>query len=255
MKQLLTACPGSYEVSREWLILRLNDLHTSLSTSLWNGGIKPVQYILDQKLTDFYPSDSDFPGGSVLSFLRLSLLSRGADPERGSVLLTSAKIEKYSHRVYHYDSLIIETFTTGGCEATACRAGEPPFYEETDHGFVPAGTFNIFCLINGRLCPGAMARALITLTEGKTAALQDAGVFDVYRGSSATGTATDGVTLIINDRGPTYTDAGTFSVLGSLLAQSARDTVADCLAGEPNWNESDDMKTPHPVQPDLYKNR
>jgi hypothetical protein len=47
-------------------------------------------------------------------------------------------------------------------------------------GAEPAGTINILVLSNVRLTDAALARALITVTEGKTAALEDLQVKSTY---------------------------------------------------------------------------
>lgn len=250
----LRAFPGTLEVTREFLLVHLNEPHPSLSTSVWNGGLQPVQWILNQKLTGFYERETDFPGGSIPSYLRLRLLSRGADPLRSNALLTNAVMEHFSTRYFHKGSLAVEIITTGGCEATACRAGSPAMYEEHDHHFVPVGTVNIICLIHGVLSPGALTRTLISITEGKTAAFQDAGVFDVNNGLSATGTATDGLTVASLSDGPVFTDSGTFSLLGQFLAQGAHDTVLSCLQRQTLfWNHDDSLRTPSPVSPSDYR--
>ena len=90
-----------------------------------------------------------------------------------------------------------------------------------------------------------MARALITLTEGKSAALQDLGIADVNNGLPATGTCTDGITLICDPEGKKYTDAGSFSLLGSLLSKAAYESVRDCIETYDHpWNASSLLRTP-----------
>ena len=130
----------------------------------------------------------------------------------------------------------------------AARAGDPPLYREEEGRFCPAGTINLMILVNCSLPDGIMARALITVTEGKTAALQDAGIASVYTGLPATGTATDGVILVTDPEAPRLTDAGTYSLLGSLLASAARDAVAYCISHYKRpWNQFDSLRTPPAV--------
>ena len=81
-----------------------------------------------------------------------------------------------------------------------------------------------------------MVKAIMTITEAKTAALQDWGVESVHlypfinenipeaitkeRKTSATGTSTDGIILTIDTNGDVLTDAGSFSLFGDTLAKS-----------------------------------
>ena len=124
---------------------------------------------------------------------------------------------------------MVEIVTTGGVEKTACRASSKPLYRERDGHFAPVGTINMMVLIHGSLPEGIMARSFITLTEGKSAALSDLGIADVNNGRPATGTGTDGITLVTEIGAERYTDAGPFSELGSFLAKAAYDSVTECL--------------------------
>lgn len=217
----------------------------SLSTAIWGGGFRSVLWAMNKKLTAFYPTEKDFPGGSVSAYLRLSLEEAGCDPEKSCALLTSARLEWFRYKKKECRGLIVEAIATGGVEKTAARAGEPALYEEHGGNFSPAGTINLMVLVNGALAGGIMARALITITEGKTAALQDLGIASVSTGRPATGTATDGITLITDPQGPVYTDAGTFSKLGELLASAAYEAVRGCLEDfDRPWNRDARLETP-----------
>ena len=231
--------------TRSYLCIEFPTPRYALSTAIWGGGFRTIRWAMNKKLTVFCSSEAEFPGGSVPAYLKLSIEEAGFDPAQCCALLTSAKMEWHSRVTKESGGLIAEVIATAGVEKTAARAGDPPLYAEHDHHFTPVGTINLMAIINGALPDGIMARALITITEGKTAALQDAGIASVYTGKPATGTATDGITLITDPAGPMYTDAGTFSLLGSLLASAAHDAVARCLADfDRPWNRFDSLMTP-----------
>ncbi len=127
-------------------------------------------------------------------------------------------------------------------------------------GFLPQMlTFFLFLILFTVLLVAElriMTRAIITITEGKTAALQDLGIADVNNGLPATGTGTDGITLITDPDAPRYTDAGTFSVLGSLLASAAYETVRECLElYDKPWNRDDSLATPPAVDLSRLRNK
>ncbi len=236
---------GTLFVTESHLAVSYDRPRLSLSTAIYGGGFKEICHAVNQKLTVFYPSESQFPGGSVSEYLRLSLQEQGYAPEKSCALLTAAKMEWHCKKSLSYKSLAVDAITTGGVEKTAARAGSSPLYEETDGHFAPVGTINIILSVNASLPPGIMARSLITITEGKTAALQDLGVADVNNGLPATGTGTDGITLITDPCGPLYTDAGTFSMLGYLLSKAAYDTVRQCLEQyDKPWNRDRSLATP-----------
>lgn len=245
---------AALHASRSHLCLAFNEPRLSLSTAIYGGGIKEIRYAVNQKLETFYPTEDQFPGGSVPEFLRLSILKNGYDPQKACALLTAAKMEWRAERSLASKEIRLDAVTTGGAEKTAARAGSPPLYEEKDGRFFPVGTINIMISLNISLPPGIMARALMTITEGKTAAMQDLGIADINNGLPATGTGTDGITLITNPKGNQYTDAGTFSVLGALLASATYETVKECLeVYDKPWNRSISLMTPPPA--DLKKLR
>lgn len=236
---------ASLSISDEKLLIEFDRDMNSLSTALWAGGYRSIRSALNQKLTGYYESLQDFPGGSVESYLKICAEEVTESPEKCPSLLTAARVRLYSHKVLSAGGMTIEAVTTGGVEKTACRASSPALYREEDEHFFPVGTINMMIIASGFLPEGVMARALITLTEGKSAALQDLGIADVNNGLPATGTCTDGITIICDPEGKKYTDAGSFSLLGSLLSKAAYESVRDCIETYDHpWNASSLLRTP-----------
>ncbi len=95
------------------------------------------------------------------------------------------------------DDVSVTAAVTAGVEGNATSAGEPATWRETDAGMqkvpVYAGTINTMLLINRPLTPAALARVVVTMTEGKTAALQRLAVPSKLHIDLATGTGTDQV--------------------------------------------------------------
>ena len=85
----------------------------------------------------------------------------------------------------------------------------------------------------------------MTIEAVTTGGVQDLGIADVNNGLPATGTCTDGITLICDPEGKKYTDAGSFSLLGSLLSKAAYESVRDCIETYDHpWNASSLLRTP-----------
>ena len=246
MKTLETG--GTLHATADHILLTFENPRPSLSTAIYGGGFKNIRHALNQKLIVRFESEKDLPGGSPEKFLELSLIGLGCDLSESSALLTAAKMEWHRHIVKKSGDLIVEAIVTGASEKTAVRAGDPAMYDEKDGHFFSCGTINIMMTTNANLAPYLMARAFITITEGKTAAFQDAGIAAVETGRPATGTATDGIILICDPKGPVYTDAGTFSRLGELLAAAAHDGVYECLTKYVTpWNRADSFVTPKAI--------
>ena len=96
--------------------------------------------------------------------------------------------------------------------------------------FYEPGTINIILLTNMKLTPRAMARAIITATEAKTAAMQDLDIRSSVSPakSQATGTGTDEV-LVVEGRGKRIDDAGGHCKLGELIATAVYDGVKEAV--------------------------
>ncbi|MDU6497954.1 MAG: adenosylcobinamide amidohydrolase [Veillonella sp.] len=194
---------GGY-VTRELhsVTVHFDDIHYSLSSGQLNGGYHHTLAVRNQQLTYQIETEKDLPGGSVADYLAQEF----------------------------------ETIVTAGYEKTAHRAGTGYCYEERDGDFIVPGTINILVFTNKALTDSAMVKAVMTITEAKTAALQDWNVESVRlhpfinedipdaitkeRKTSATGTSTDGIILTIDTNGDILTDAGSFSLFGDTLAKA-----------------------------------
>ena len=128
-----------------------------------------------------------------------------------------------------FDPLTVTVLVTAGAETNAIRAGtDSGTYLE---GQEPQGTINIIVLTNARLTVGAMARAMITATEAKTAALQDLNVPSSYTPDvQATGTGTDSVIVVSGANGPLTTYTGGHSRIGGMIGQVVYEAVIEALA-------------------------
>lgn len=78
------------------------------------------------------------------------------------------------------------------------------------------GTINIIVLVDGHLSRSAMVNAVITATEAKALAVQQAGLC-LPDGRPATGTTTDALVIACTGRGPLLPYAGAATVLGSMI--------------------------------------
>ena len=96
--------------------------------------------------------------------------------------------------------------------------------------FYEPGTINIILLTNMKLSSRAMARAIITATEAKTAVLQDLDVRSSVSPdrSQATGTGTDEV-LVVEGKGTRLDIAGGHCKLGELIAKAVYDGVKEAV--------------------------
>ena len=81
--------------------------------------------------------------------------------------------------------------------------------------------------------PGILTRALVTCTEGKTAALRELMVGSRYSENPATGTGTDSTVIICDPKSPLYfRSAGKHNKLGELIGKTVKEAVKKALGNQ-----------------------
>ena len=164
--------------------------------------------------------EDKFPLNLGIPRADLALLSTGANMDNLAVCEKS------------YRDLIVCCLATGGV-GNALRSGvDVTNWVEQDGTYVNTlGTINIILLTNTTLTDGAMARAIITGTEAKTAALQDMDArSSVSPDNQATGTGTDNMIIVSGtDPDKKIRFTGGHSKIGELIGVSTKIAVAETI--------------------------
>jgi len=217
------------------LIVRLNERRHLLSTSdgIINGlgainhGAHPLLW---KKLAVELATKLQC-GGKTYEQQRKGMIADklGLQPADLTLVGTAADMDNLAVVTKQFPPFTVTALVTAGAKSNALRAG-------TDQGTniepsdPPAGTINIIVLTNARLTDGALARAVITITEAKTAALQDLKVPSSYtKDAQATGTGTDSVIVVSGSTGPKVTYTGGHSRIGDLVAKVVYQAVLEAL--------------------------
>jgi len=204
-----------------------------LSTSPLNGGYQ-------DKLTAVFNNDGN-PGAGMACKLRaqsyeehMKLIASelGLEPEKTAGIGTAASMDNVSIKTESYEELTVTAIVTGGVEVNGGRAGDPSSFSERSGKveMLNHGTINIMLVIDANLSEGTMARALVTCTEAKTAALQELMAGSNYSSGLATGSGTDGTIIISNPKsGLSLTNTGKHSKLGELIGLTVKAAVKEAL--------------------------
>lgn len=145
---------------------------------------------------------------------------------------TAADMDNLAVATLRHGPLTVSVLATAGAKSNALRTGvDAGAYIEGWLGDTPpAGTINIMVLSNIALSDAALARALITVTEGKTAALEDLRVPSSYTpGVQATGTGTDSIIVVSGQAEPRATYTGGHSRIGELIGKATYQAVIEAL--------------------------
>lgn len=156
--------------------------------------------------------------------------------ETASFLFTAADMDHLAVQSARFRDMQIQALVTAGVRANALRTSQDPgaYYEP--------GTINIILLPNMTLTPRAMARAIITATEAKTAALQD---LDIRSSASparhgATGTGTDNL-IVVQGEGGRIDNAGGHSKIGELIATAVYRGVREAIGRQNGLHSGRDI--------------
>lgn len=203
-----------------------------LSTSLYNGGYH-------EDFTAVYNYDAKQGAGMPCEILadnyvdHMQLISQrlALAPEKVSGMSTAASMENLAIETLKYKELTVTAIVTGGIETNGGRVGDPADYYRPKEKPVKYGTINIMLVLDCDLAPGTLARALVTCTEAKTAAIQELLEGSKYSQGLATGSGTDQTMIVCNAESELYLDgAGKHSKLGELIGRAVIAAVKKALA-------------------------
>jgi adenosylcobinamide amidohydrolase len=216
----------------------LLEAHRVLSTSARNGGqVDHVRHLVNHQSCEgtahveryraIHESGLEAYDEGVCAELLLP-------PDATAVMGTAANMSYAVVASERDGPLEVTAAVTAGVQTNAACAGDPAGWREGTAGMerVPAtpGTINTILHVGAPLTAGALARAVVTMTEGKTAALQRLAVPSCASADLATGTGTDQYCLAAPVSGAhTFTSASPHVKLGELIGLAARRATQEAI--------------------------
>lgn len=221
-----------------YVVAHLKEPHTVISTSAVNGGMTThLRWLANHQScegtahTERHKAITD---AGLEGYHDVVCREMGIPARDSAVMGTAANMNYVALASVRDLDVEVTAAVTAGVEGNATTAGEPATWRETAEGMqkVPlyAGTINTILLVSHPLSMGALTRAVVTMTEGKSAALQRLAVPSKLHIDLATGTGTDQFCLAAPVAGPfTLTSASQHMKLGELIGQVARDATIEAL--------------------------
>ena len=158
-----------------------------------------------------------------------------------ALLSTGANMDNLAVAKEEFDEFYTIAFTTAGAKFNAIRLGdeeadyiEKDFktYKIVDGKLIPKeeiGTVNIIVITNANLTDGALARAIITITEAKTNAFQELNIKSTKHPElQATGTGTDNI-VVVGGFGKKMDYTGGHTKIGEMIAKCVKRSVKEAL--------------------------
>ncbi|MBF0245520.1 MAG: adenosylcobinamide amidohydrolase [Planctomycetes bacterium] len=220
-----------------FLISAFNRPHRVLSTCFVNGGLREnLSHIVNHQCVE---GKAHPERGQLIHELgrkgyhdhtcgELDLV-----PETTALMSTAANMQYAGISEKSFGELSITAVATAGVTGNAARAGDPACWDERDGEWekvvAEAGTINIILLCNQPLSPAAFCRAVITMTEAKSAVLQELSVGSRSSGELATGTGTDQFCLAAPLGAGERTWTGQHTKAGELIGCTVKEAVRESL--------------------------
>jgi adenosylcobinamide amidohydrolase len=224
--------------SGRFLVTELLSPHRVLSTSACNGGQSDgIRYLVNHQSCEgsaHYERHVFMLELGQERYHHAVCDDLGLDPRSVASMGTAANMN-YASIVQRGDEQdLVTAIVTAGVQGNAACAGDPTTWRETAEGCretaLQNGTINAQVLLSCGLTDGALARAVVTVTEAKTAALQQLAVRSRYSMDPATGTTTDQfcVAAPLNSNPPRhFTSTGT--KLGEHIGAAVRHATLEAL--------------------------
>ncbi|HEY1462843.1 MAG TPA: adenosylcobinamide amidohydrolase [Terriglobales bacterium] len=221
-----------------FLVVELLRPHHVISTSRSNGGQhSDIRYLVNHQSCegkDHKERQSFMMEMGLDQYHDSACREIALDPSTVALMGTAANMNYASVVERKKNDIAVTAVVTAGVQGNAACAGDPTTWRETQNGWEKttpyAGTINTILLLNQPLAEGAIAGAVVTMTEAKTAALQKLSIRSLYSPNFATGTTTDQFCIAAPQSGAhTLKSTSTGVQLGELIALAVRDATLEAL--------------------------
>ena len=222
-----------------YFLVELRSPHRVLSTSAHCGGEQEgVRFLANHQSCE---GRGDTERQALIAEMGLARYHRevcaelGVDPDRTALMGTAASMACVTHRHREFGGLRADAFVSAGVKGNATAAGDPARWVETEDGWAEVsryeGTINIILVLGFSLSPSALASAVVTMTEAKSAALAELAVPSLSSSSIATGTGTDQFCLAhpLNTRGGPKESTSSHVKAGEIIGVVVKEAVKEAL--------------------------
>jgi iron complex transport system ATP-binding protein len=217
------------EVKGNILVICSSEPLRVLSSAVLNGGLKEANGIVNVQVPEKSGEDKNDVHWNAEGFLKAQVQILGLSNNTVG-LMTAAKMKNVATATRKCSKTTVTLFVTAG-KTVAVTAGEPAASKNTEKH----GTINIILLVDGNMTDGCMVEAVKTITEAKTVALRELDLRSQFSGDLATGTLTDTLAVACTKKGERINFAGTFTLIGELIAQCVRDCVKEAIYKQENF--------------------
>lgn len=222
-----------------FLVAETHEPHRVLSTSAHLGGQRDdLRFLANHQSCQANGDESRIAAivqAGPVAYHRRVCEEAAIAPGETALMGTAANMAYAAHRWAIFEDLRVDTVVTAGVSGNAARAGDPAQWHESDEGWqqvsCSTGTINTILILNCPVTEAALARAVVTMTEAKSAALAALAIPSKYSPNIATGTGTDQFCLAapIDSKRKAKESTSPHSKLGELIGAAVKRAVLEAL--------------------------
>lgn len=215
------------------LVMLFEGKRKVMSTSMHNGGYREnLTAVFNHDVNPGPGMPCEYCGQAEEKTRQFITDDLGLDYDSVAYMATIVSMDNAVIKTQTYDELTVTAIATASLEVNGGRVGEQATcYEKRGQSIsLRPGTINIMVVVNADMTPGCMARAMMTATEAKTAALQELLAGSLRSSGIATGSGTDNMMIIANAESDNLlTYAGKHGKLGELIGVTVMSAVKQSL--------------------------
>jgi adenosylcobinamide amidohydrolase len=222
--------------SGRFLVAELVGPHRVLSTSVRNGGQSDcVRFLVNHQSCEgaAHLDRHKVMTSGLEAYHDLACDEAGVPPAESALMGTAANMNYVAVVTEEDGDVAVTAAVTGGVEGNATTAGDRSSWRETDAGMVKviySGTINTMLFLHQPVTPATLARAVVTMTEGKSSGLLQLAVPSRQGPDLATGTGTDQYCLATPlDTRRALTSASPHVKLGELIGLATRKATLEAV--------------------------
>lgn len=176
--------------------------------------------------------DSSVNRLEIVQETKQSLHEAGYEQNDLVLMLTSTNLRNRAVKKVERDEFnLLVVVTADTSHVVDSSRGMKHIYDEKSE----VGSINTWIFIEGNLLDYVYTQIIVTATEAKTRALQEANVIDPVTGTIATGNSTDNILIATTQSGQRVTSASTTSLLGAHIGEAVFSCTVEALRFEKRW--------------------
>ena len=207
-----------FQISKEHVYFHAPSSLKTLSSAVIGAGLGWYRHFVNRHVAMNYECDDSY--GEMCDYAS----QQGWDSSDTVGMMTAVLVEDVIIKEFQCEDLSIVVVVTAG---VGNAVDVSLAYQRSQEPVI--GTINSWVFVNGKLSDEAFIQAMMTATEAKVKALQQAEVIDPYTKTLATGTSTDSLLIAATQTGSFVQYSGPITPLGKIIGKGIVECTVEAI--------------------------